>query len=390
MKLTLFLVFNFFLVVFSKKPLVIAHRGYSGKYPEHTYPSYLEAIHAKADFIEMDICSSKDHELFVMHSMELSEITNIADHPEFASRKTTKIIPYNGEETGWFIEDFTSSELKLLKVHQRFSFRSQIYNNLFHLLTFEEVLKFSNSSKVGIYVETKYPTYYRKMGLPLEDKMIDLLVKYNFIDSTFQVNPEKKFYLQSFESTSLKYFYEKIKNVQNVQLISANLNFIVNDTGKPVSDFVTPSGLDEIKTYASTIGPAKKHIGIPGKPLPEEHLLSLAHQRNLDVHIYTLRDDVIDSKWKMTAKQEVQYFINLGVDGYFTDFPSTGVQARDDIPENQSQPYWLLGVIIACLFISSIVSFGVILAFIIEKLKTKLKKSNSEYDQAIDFNHVQI
>ena len=185
MKLSLFIIFTYFLSIFSYKPLVIAHRGYSGKYPEHTFPSYLEAIHSKADYIEMDICSSKDNELFVIHSMELSEITNVSDFPEFLSRKKTKIIPYNGLETGWFIEDFTFEELKKLKIHQRFSFRSQIYNNLFHLLTFEEVLKFSNSSNIGIYVETKYPTYYRKMGLPLEDKMISLLQKYNFIDLVY-------------------------------------------------------------------------------------------------------------------------------------------------------------------------------------------------------------
>jgi glycerophosphoryl diester phosphodiesterase len=316
----LFLNFLFFII---SKPLIIGHRGYSGKFPEHTFPSYQEAIHAKADYIEMDISPSKDHELIILHSMELSEVTNVENFAEFASRKKTLMTPA-GEETGWFVQDFNLEELKRLRVKQRFpNTRSTIYDGLFQLLTFEEVLKFSNSSNVGIYVETKFPTFFRALGLPLEDKMIDLLQKYNFIDPEFNVT-EKKFYIQSFESSSLRMFKSKIKDVQNVQLIFSNLNTIQNDTGRPYSEMVTPEGLDQVSTYATTIGPYKNHIGIPNSDF-NSNLVQLSHERNIKVHIYTLRDDQINPDWKITPQQEFEFYFSKGVDGAFTDFPSTGI-----------------------------------------------------------------
>jgi glycerophosphoryl diester phosphodiesterase len=129
----------------AKAPLVFGHRGASALRPEHTLGSYAKAIADGADYIEPDLCSTKDGVLVARHEAFLSETTDVASHPEFASRKTRKTIDGETHE-GWFVDDFTLAELKTLRAVERLpQFRpgSVQYNGMFQVLTFEEIIDFA-------------------------------------------------------------------------------------------------------------------------------------------------------------------------------------------------------------------------------------------------------
>jgi glycerophosphoryl diester phosphodiesterase len=183
----------------------------------------MQAMYEDCDYIEMDILSTKDGQLVVLHSPNLQEITNIELLPEFASYKR-KDIYENEVHEGWFVQDLTLQQIKKLYVKQRFPDRNQNFNNLYQILTFDEALQFINSidnTTTGVYVETKHAHYFRLLGLPIEEKMLNTLVKYNYIlmhNNEYIINKEKNLFIQSFESTSLKWFHNKVKDIKNVQL----------------------------------------------------------------------------------------------------------------------------------------------------------------------------
>ena len=150
-----------------KEPLVVAHRGASGLRPEHTLASYALAIEQGADFIEQDLVLTKDSVLVCRHEPMLSGTTNVAELPQFASRKTTKMVDgvaYND----WFAGDFTLAEIKTLRAKQAMPDRPQQYNNLYTIPTFEEVIALAKAQAVlvghpiGIYPETKNSTFHEK------------------------------------------------------------------------------------------------------------------------------------------------------------------------------------------------------------------------------------
>jgi len=99
-------------------PIVIAHRGSPGRRLEHTRPSYDLAIDDGADYIEPDVVASRDGHLVVRHENEIGSTTDVADHAEFADRRTTKTVD-GVEKKGWFTEDFTLAELKTLRAKER-------------------------------------------------------------------------------------------------------------------------------------------------------------------------------------------------------------------------------------------------------------------------------
>ena len=150
-------------------PLVIGHRGASGYRPDHTLESYKLAIDMGADFIEPDLVATKDGVLVARHEPNITGTTDVATRPEFASRKTTKNVDGVNEE-GWFVSDFTLAELKTLRAVQPLSDRDQSYNGKFQIPTFEEVLDLAKAEgtkagrTVGVYPETKHPTYHAKLG----------------------------------------------------------------------------------------------------------------------------------------------------------------------------------------------------------------------------------
>ena len=352
-------------------PLVIGHRGASGYRPDHTLESYKLAIDMGADFIEPDLVATKDGVLVARHEPNITGTTDVATRPEFASRKTTKNVDGVNEE-GWFVSDFTLAELKTLRAVQPLSDRDQSFNGKFQIPTFEEVLDLAKAEgtkagrTVGVYPETKHPTYHAKLGLPLEDRLLAVLSKYGY---TTKASPV---IVQSFEVSNLKYLRSKTQ-VRLVQLVDANdvnadgsmdltapydkpYDFAVAGDSRTFASLLTPAGLKEIKTYADGIGPWKPYL-IPskqvdanndGKPddlngdgkiderdrvmMPATSVVKDAHAAGLFVHAYTFRNEAkrLASDFKGDPKAEYRLFYNLGVDGVFSDFADTAKAARDN------------------------------------------------------------
>lgn len=316
-------------------PLVIAHRGASGYRPEHTLASYELAIQMSADFIEPDLVSTKDHVLIARHENEISGTTDVADHPEFASRRATKKI--DGHEiTGWFTEDLTLAEIKTLRAKERLPFRNQIYNGRFEVASFTEVIDLAKRRSaetgrtIGIYPETKHPTYFREIGLPLEEPLLEALQKAGYRGRTAPV------YIQSFEVGNLKRLRE-VTDLPLIQLMEAEgrpWDFTVTDDPRTYQDMGTPAGLKEISTYADGIGPDKRMI-VPEGPdhhlLPHTSLVADAHAAKLLVHPWTFRSDgkFLAPEYEGQPEREYDQFFSLGVDGLFSDFPDTAAQARE-------------------------------------------------------------
>jgi glycerophosphoryl diester phosphodiesterase len=352
-------------------PLVIGHRGASGDRPEHTLAAYQLAIERGADFIEPDLVSTKDGVLIARHEPNLIATTDVKDRLEFASRKTTKMVDGVAEE-GFFASDFTLAEIKTLRAIQPSSERSQFFNGLFEIPTFEEIINLvkkveaDTGKKIGIYPETKHPTFHDNLKLSLEEPLLATLQKTGFTDPS-------RVFIQSFEVANLKELNGKT-NLPLVQLLDAydvNLDgslsyqdvnkqpydFTVKGDKRTYGDLQTAAGLKEIATYADGIGAWKPMIisskGVDangdGKAddvnkdglvndtdrtiLPATSLVKDAHANNLLVHAYTFRNEArrLASDYNGNPAEEYKAFINAGVDGFFTDFPGTADLVRDQI-----------------------------------------------------------
>src|SRR5688572_15093190 len=200
----------------ARTTIVIGHRGASGYRPEHTLAAYELAIALGADFIEPDLVSTRDGVLVARHENEISGTTDVADHPEFASRRTTKVID-GVSFTGWFTEDFTLAELKTLRAVERLPAvrqRNTLYNGLFEVPTFQEVIDLARRTSrggrtVGIYPETKHPTYFQGIGLPLEEPLAAALQRNGLNSKNAAV------FVQSFEVANLR----KLQNLTHARLI---------------------------------------------------------------------------------------------------------------------------------------------------------------------------
>ena len=308
-----------------ESPIVIGHRGAAGYRPEHTIESYKLAIAQKADFIEPDLVMTKDGVLIARHENEISGTTDVSE--KFASRKTTKRIDGKDVE-GWFTEDFTLAEIKTLRAKERLPFRDQSYNGLFEVPTFAEVLELAKSSGVGVYPETKHPTYFRSIDLPMEDALLAELEKAGF------AGKENRVFIQSFEIANLKYLRSKT-NFPLVQLIGAPMEspYDTVAAGQPVRyiQMLSPVGLQQIASYAAGLGPNKGMI-LQLQPSGEfkkmSDLVNLAHQAGLKVHPWTFRvEELKIIVPNIDPKAELVELYKLGVDGIFTDFPDLSVEA---------------------------------------------------------------
>ncbi len=352
------------------KPLVVGHRGASGYLPEHTLEAYKRAIEQGADFIEPDLVATKDGELVARHEPNITNTTDVADRAEFASRKTTKTVD-GVAETGWFASDFTLAEIKTLRAKQAFAERSQAFNGLYAIPTLREVLDLAKSEgtrvgrTIGVYPETKHPTYHNGLNLSLEDRLLVILSSYGYTAKTSPI------IIQSFEVANLKYLRTKTQ-VRIVQLIDADdvdkdgkivlaapydkpYDFAVAKDPRTFVTMVTPTGLAEIKQYADGIGPWKPYLlagkfadaNSDGKSddlnndgaiderdrtlIAPTNVVKDAHAAGLFVHAYTFRNEArrLASDFKGDPKAEYRRFFELGVDGLFSDFPDTAVDARD-------------------------------------------------------------
>ncbi|MEH2070488.1 MAG: glycerophosphodiester phosphodiesterase [Nostoc sp.] len=322
-----------------KPPIIIAHRGASGYRPEHTLAAYELAIALGADYIEPDLVSTKDGVLIARHENEISETTDVASHKEFARRQTTKII--DGEsKTGWFTEDFTLAELKTLRAKERIpQLRSQniLYNGLFEIPTLQEIINLvKNQSaqinrQIGIYPETKHPTYFKSIGLALETPLLATLTANGYQGANATV------FIQSFEVENLKYLSTKT-DLPLVQLVNNSgkpYDFVVNSNDSTYVDLVTASSLEEIAKYAQAIGVHKNLLvtkDSTGKLLSPTSLVIDAHVAGLLVHVWTFRNEdyFLPLDFQGNPQGEYKLFFNLGIDGVFSDYPDTACAVNEN------------------------------------------------------------
>jgi glycerophosphoryl diester phosphodiesterase len=311
-------------------PIVIAHRGASGYRPEHTLASYELAIGMGADFIEPDLVSTKDGVLIARHENEISETTDVADRPEFVDRRTVKRID-GREVTGWFTEDFTLAEIKTLRARERLPFRDQSFNGRFEVPTFAEVLALARRKSpgtgrtIGVYPETKHPSYFRSLGLPLEEPLLADLREIAL-----------PVYIQSFEVANLQEL-RKVTDLPLIQLLEIAgqpWDFAVAGDTRTYQNLATPAGLEAIATYADGIGPDKRMIvpaGPDGRLLPPATLVEDAHRAGLLVHPWTFRSDgtFLAAEYGGDPEREYEQFFALGVDGLFSDFSDAAAGARE-------------------------------------------------------------
>ena len=314
-------------------PIVIAHRGASGFRPEHTIAGYELAIDQGANVIEPDLVPTKDDVLVARHENEISGTTDVAGHPEFAARRTTKTI--DGEtETGWFTEDFTLAELKTLRARERLAKvrpANAAYDGRFEIPTLAEIIALAKRRHVAIYPETKHPTYFAAIGHPTD------LLLVNQLKAAGWDSPEAPVFLQSFEVANLKRIHA-LTGVRLIQLLAG--------TGGPADGaqpgyaaMITPAGLREIATYAWGIGPDKAQLWTAADPTVPSSLVADAHAAGLRVHPWTYRAENMflparfrrgdDPAAHGDVAAEMESGLRQGIDGFFTDFPIIGVQTRD-------------------------------------------------------------
>jgi glycerophosphoryl diester phosphodiesterase len=295
-----------------------------------------------ADFVEPDLVTTSDHVLVARHEPEISGTTDVASRPEFASRKTTKSLD-GTPTTGWFTEDFTLAELKTLRAVERLPQIRQhnmLYNGMFQIPTFEEILdlraKLSRElgREIGVYPETKHPTYFQAQGLPLEGLLVEALRRHG-LD-----HPGAPVFVQSFEAANLRELRETYRLLAPEIFLTSASGHPFNDP-RPYADYLTPAGLAELATFVNGIGPDKAQI-IPRNPdgslgTPTS-LVANAHAAGLALHPYTFRAENFflptdlrvgtDPTWYGKAIDEQVTFLRTGIDGLFTDQADIGVVAR--------------------------------------------------------------
>lgn len=319
-----------------ESPLVVGHRGACGYRPEHTISSYELAIKMGADYIEPDLVMTKDGVLMARHENEISGTTNVAE--VFPDRKTTKKV--DGKEiTGWFIEDFTLKEVKTLKAKERLEFRNHSYDGKFDVPTFKEILSFvkKQKRKVGVYVETKHPTYFQSIGLPLEAALVKELTAQGFNKKNSLV------FIQSFELANLKQI-KKLTSLPLIYLLDdpdiTPFDHVTNGDKRTYQDMVKPESLKELSATVYGIGPYKRYI-VPandkGELLPPTTLIEDAHALGLKVHPYTFRSEsqYLLKDYQGDPQKEYLQFFELGVDGLFSDFADQAVHAKQTFLKNK-------------------------------------------------------
>jgi glycerophosphoryl diester phosphodiesterase len=326
------------------EPIVIAHRGASGYRPEHTLAAYKLAIDMGADYVEPDLVSTKDGMLVARHENEISGTTDVASHPEFATRFTTKTID-GLPISGWFTEDFTLAELRTLRAKERIPDlrpANAAFDGLYQVPTLEEVIALAKSSGVGIYPETKHPTYFDSIGLSMEEPLVRALREAGWDKKNAPV------FIQSFEVSNLKDL-NRMTDAPLVQLINATgkpYDFVVSGDARSYADLASPVGLKEIARYADGVGPNTAWIvPTPGNVAQEPtEFVPNAHREKLVVHPWTFRreNNFLPEQYRQGNPAHPMYlaaagnlpgwlalFYELGVDGVFTDNPDTGVAVRD-------------------------------------------------------------
>ncbi|MFC5246899.1 glycerophosphodiester phosphodiesterase [Streptomyces nigrescens] len=326
-------------------PLIVGHRGASGYRPEHTFGSYQLALDMGADVIEQDLVPTKDGHLVCRHENDITATTDVSAHPEFAERKTTKTVD-GAKLTGWFTEDFTLAELKTLRAKERIPGTRQhntVYDGVWEVPTFEEVLRWAEREgrergrRVWLHIETKHPTYFRKLGLGLEGRVAKALRAHG------RHRRNSPNFLQSFEPSSIQRL-GKLVDCPKVVLLSTldsrPWDFVEAGDPRTVADLVTPEGLKWLAGFAQGIGPDLTVI-IPrdkdGKLGEPTSVVKDAHAAGLVLHPYTVRNEntFLPADYRRGTDPDAygdalgvfKAYLGTGIDGLFSDNPDTALLA---------------------------------------------------------------
>jgi glycerophosphoryl diester phosphodiesterase len=329
---------------------IYGHRGAAGYRPEHTLASYRTGARLGADYIEPDLVSTKDHQLVARHEPAIGATTDVADHPEFASRRTTKVIDGVTYANDWFTDDFTLAELRTLRAKERLPDvrqRNTLYDGRYTIPTFQEVidqrdrLSAELHRTIGLIPELKHSTYFKAEGLPLEGPFVQTLRRNHIADRRGKVT------VQSFEISNLRALDRLLPGVPLVQLFDAPANrpgdVLAAGGTTTYGEMATPAGLRAVSRYADVAGPSKDYI-VPrdaaGRSLAPTTFVHDAHAAGLEVVPYTFRNEntFLPLELRSSADPfayghaiaEYEQFFALGVDGVFSDNPDTAKAARDD------------------------------------------------------------
>ncbi|HEY2204038.1 MAG TPA: glycerophosphodiester phosphodiesterase [Pseudonocardia sp.] len=311
----------------ARNPLIIGHRGASGYRPEHTLASYELAARLGADFLEPDLVSTRDGVLVARHEPEIGGTTDVAAHPEFAGRRVTREIDGTAV-TGWFTTDFTLAELRTLRAVERIPAvrpGNTRFDGRYRVPTFDEILALSLRLSgelrrpVGVYPETKHPTWHAGLGLACEAPLVAALRRAGLDYADAPV------FVQSFEVHNLRALAGEL-SVPLVQLLAGS-GAPADGAAGDYRELTTPDGLRRIAGYAAAIGPAKAQVLADAIAEPTA-LVADAHAAGLAVHPYTFRAERRFHPGFGSVVEELARFLDIGVDGVFTDNPDAGVFAR--------------------------------------------------------------
>jgi glycerophosphoryl diester phosphodiesterase len=309
-------------------PQVISHRGASGYVPEHSIAAYQLAMDLMTDYVETDLVLSKDGIFHAMHDLTLDNTTNVADFPEWATRKTTRTID-GSKMTGYFVSDFTTTELKQIRLKQRLYQRPTVYNLFFTIPTLNEIMETmqSNYNKtqrtVGLYIEIKKPSYSRGMGFDIERMLLDSLSKAGYhvyendpqiSNDMMQVNP---IVYECFDRNSLE-IMQQLSSIPQVLLLEKQSN-----------DFWTPEAMKEISLIADGIGPEKSFLENATYTVAYDRV-QMIYSSKLRIHPWTFRadQDIGVNFADQFDSEEMYFYCCLGMDAVFTEFPD---RARETI-----------------------------------------------------------
>ena len=315
-------------------PLVIGHRGACGHRPEHTLASYALAIDLGADFVEPDLVPTKDGALIARHENELGDTTDAA--VKFPGRRRSKDID-GRRVTGFFSEDFTLAEIGTLRARERLPFRDPSHNGRYGVPTLQEIIDLVRRRQretgrvIGIYPETKHPSYFRSIGLPLEERLVEILHANGYR------GPDAPAFIQSFELRNLRDLAQ-LTDVPRIFLCGAPderpYDGVLAGDGRTYADLLAPASLAAIAAFCHGIGPWKRLI-VPENPdgtlAAPTTLVAAAHAAGLAVHAYTFRSEArfLAPDYHGDPAAELRQFFALGVDGVFADFPDAAVAARE-------------------------------------------------------------
>ncbi len=318
--------------------IIIAHRGASGERPEHTLAAYELGIDQGADYIEPDLVATKDGVLVARHENEISETTDVAQRPEFADRRATKLI--DGREfAGWFTEDFTLAELRTLRAKERLPDirpANTRFDGLYQVPTLAEIIALVRAKEaetgrsIGLYPEIKHPAYFTGQGHDLATMLVAELHAAGYRGK------EAKVFIQCFEVAPLV----RLAGMTELPLVQ-----LVAFEGGPAdredrlyADMLSDEGLAEIATYADGIGAEWRLLLSPFNG-SDTGLVARAQSAGLLVHAWTLRQEAAFlPPW--AAGNESRIFSALyraQADGVFADSPGRAVDFLKRATPNGSQ-----------------------------------------------------